>query len=1046
MGVPAFYRWLSVKYPKIVVDVIEEQPQEVNGVKIPVDTSQPNPQGIEFDNLYLDMNGIIHPCFHPEDRPAPSTETEVFDNIFDYIDRLFGMIRPRKLLYMAIDGVAPRAKMNQQRSRRFRAAQEAEEKEREEEDLRQEYAKQGIHIPKKEKSEVCDSNTITPGTPFMHRLAIALQYYVHLRLNNDPGWKDVKVILSDSNSPGEGEHKIMEYIRQQRNRPGTDPNTKHVVYGLDADLIMLGLATHEPHFYILREVVLPQQQPSDTPAFKINANGEAVEEEKPEVVQKPFQLLLVAVLREYLQLEFKVDNLPFERDPEREFDDFVFMCFFVGNDFLPHSPSLEIREGAIELLMQKYKEMLPDLGGYLTFGGEVDLEKVEKFIERVSQAEEAIFARRGRMLQGQKRRAERNKQMNAMKKQQSMHTAQGMEEVAPTARGPSDAYRHKTIMLQPAAQGPQSNRGAAAELKSKLAGSKRPPEHGVESAAFKAPRTEGSESVHSKQGSAGDAEDGVEASEEQKAANKKAAQEFKEKMEENMKEKSDMFDTMVESEKKIRLGEPGWRERYYQEKLKTPPEQQEELIRDMVKHYIEGVCWVMRYYYDGVASWDWYYPYHYAPFASDLRNLSGIKIKFELGKPFKPFNQLMGVLPAASAHALPEPFQWLFTDPESPLIDFYPKDFQIDINGKRFAWQAVVLLPFIDEQRLLEVTEPLEEKLTDEEKFRNSNRLEQLYIGPSHALVPFVLELQDCCASVAEEKRLEHKQVLDTEASGGMAGFIALGSGDPCPMTMPAPFSLGDDITANGVMCVTYLNPEPQRHEPKLQEGTILPEPKVDESDVGPPKTLWHEDLPNHLKRSGNPQDHNHNNRPQMLADAAHRYLQRSLGTAVRGGYNPYTGGYSRGVISQGPPPGLQPGGFQNQGPSWQHPHGGPPMYTRPGFEPPGFGGRPVIGGPGRPPNFPVQPFADPGAPLPYGGPPQGPFQMPPFPVDGRGPPPGQPYMQPPHPHAMAPPRGPPLHQRQPGPPGNPYALLQRPPGPGRGYGSHRDPGHGRRY
>lgn len=101
------------------------------------------------------MNGIIHNCSHPNDDDIHFriTEEQIFKDIFNYIDFLFKTIKPRKVMFMAIDGVAPRAKMNQQRSRRFRTAKEAADKE-------QEAVKKGEKLP---DSRRFDSNCITPG-------------------------------------------------------------------------------------------------------------------------------------------------------------------------------------------------------------------------------------------------------------------------------------------------------------------------------------------------------------------------------------------------------------------------------------------------------------------------------------------------------------------------------------------------------------------------------------------------------------------------------------------------------------------------------------------------------------------------------------------------------------------------------------------------------------------------------------------------------------------------------------------------------------------
>ena len=94
---------------------------------------------------------------------------------------------------------------------------------------------------------------------------------------------------------------------------------------------------------------------------------------------------------------------------------------------------------------------------------------------------------------------------------------------------------------------------------------------------------------------------------------------------------------------------------------------------DLIYRYVEGLQWVMHYYYSGVASWSWFYNYHYAPRISgmwsaflrscfmnwfiDLRGVDQMAFEFQLGKPFRPFEQLMGVLPEASKELIPPAYR-----------------------------------------------------------------------------------------------------------------------------------------------------------------------------------------------------------------------------------------------------------------------------------------------------------------------------------------------------------------------------------------------------
>ncbi|CAM9488808.1 unnamed protein product, partial [Ectocarpus fasciculatus] len=779
MGVPAFFKWLIEKYPKTVQDVLERRQAVVDGVVIPLNLNEDNPNGVEYDNLYVDMNGLIHPCSHPEDRDAPTSEFEMYVNVTKYVDRLFAAVRPRRLLFLAIDGVAPRAKMNQQRSRRFRSAQDAKERAEALQEVIEEMRIMGLSPPASKGPE-WDSNVITPGTDFMSGLSTYLRFYILDRMNKDPAWKNIEVILSDASVPGEGEHKVMSFIRHQRTQPGYDPNQRHILHGLDADLIMLALATHEAHFTILREEVVfgkgRHQQKSEAKRMMEEMNnreGAAISSLRPEdewVYAKALQRLDIAVLREYLAAEFSCLSveglLPFPFDLERILDDFVFLCFFVGNDFLPHLPSLDIRDGALDFLMESYKDLLPSMGDYITApGGVVNLRQVDIILGRVGQVEDIVFQRK--------------------KAREDSEAAKKARNNSRRIGGGYDKHAGNTLL-----HNIRNNNGLTA---------------------------------HYKQFMRGDTT--KEASDIVKSRLKTKQNEMIEKM------KATVEDT-------IKLHESGWKDRYYGDTFKKEDLAQGGGLERMCHHYIKGLLWVFKYYYEGCVSWNWFYPFHYAPFASDLVNVDAYEIEFELSQPFHPFEQLLSVLPAESSHCLPEACSWLMIDSESPIIDIYNSDIPIDPNGKPLPWLWVLLIPFIDENRVRAAMSACAKNLTVEETRRNSWGPMLMFLHKESKVATYALSHIKYTPETAKAGEV----YFDCEIGNGICGVLAeppviwYTPLDAVVSAPVRPFGVFTDVPANNVLTLVYRGPAVHPHQSKLLDGVRLDESILSAQDLIPRK------------------------------------------------------------------------------------------------------------------------------------------------------------------------------------------------------------------
>ena len=322
MGIPSYFSYIVKNHSKIIKKLTE------------------NP--IEIDNLYLDCNSIIYDAVYKMEVTSMTEDVSnvIISKVINTIKEYINLMNPTNCVFIAFDGVAPVAKLEQQRSRRFKS-------------LYQNSLARSIN--KNVGPDPWNTTAITPGTVFMKTLDEKI-----LKAFEKPSdFKFKKIIVSGSYRYGEGEHKIFEYIRSN---PLEHSNQNTVIYGLDADLIMLSI-NHlpiAPKIYLFRE----------TPEFIKSINSELEPNES--------YVLDIPELANIITLDM---NNGSEIMQKNRVYDYIFLCFFLGNDFMPHFPALNIRTGGIDKMLQAYKETIGSTNDFLTDGKTIYWKNVRKLVQ-----------------------------------------------------------------------------------------------------------------------------------------------------------------------------------------------------------------------------------------------------------------------------------------------------------------------------------------------------------------------------------------------------------------------------------------------------------------------------------------------------------------------------------------------------------------------------------------------------------------------------------------------------------------------------------------
>lgn len=308
MGIPSYYSYLIKNYNKLL--------KNLSGFDKKV------------DNFYLDSNSIIYDCLNKKNKENKEmnknkknkeiNENELIKEVCIKIDEYIKLVKPKHMVYISFDGIAPVAKLKQQKERRYKSKFM---------EMLLEDLYEDCDIEMKEKASF-DKTCITPGTNFMKKLDKKITDFFRDR---EKIYDVDKIIVSGSEERGEGEHKIFEKIRNNKN------SERHVIYGLDADLIILCLN----HLSFSKDIYLFRETPDFASNINANIDNSAL-----------YLMDIYELMNLILGEMFDAKNL---QNKENLIKDYVFLMMFMGNDFMPHFPSLNIRTFGIHMILELYK-------------------------------------------------------------------------------------------------------------------------------------------------------------------------------------------------------------------------------------------------------------------------------------------------------------------------------------------------------------------------------------------------------------------------------------------------------------------------------------------------------------------------------------------------------------------------------------------------------------------------------------------------------------------------------------------------------------------